>query len=316
MKTTYYLNEERKKNLYCRISDGTDRVTFSLAYTVIPKNWNAKKQEVNDNDIYYFTLLDFKKYLNKRYLDLKNEQKKDVLNILKNESIELLDEYGIEGVARKLFDNENEKNGLPKYDEFILAFEQYSNLKKGKYQVQTIDDVIHFHTSDGIFEVDTYAGKKAFLRSIIEEKSYEEILTMTNEDIWREIYLDGGIEKHTFLPCMLEEWEVYWSNLYKCVKESVGKTDHLDKMKEFSWRKFQIFMECYDGSGDIIKLSYDIDDQHIYPISVITMLKIFDPEICYDEYCDYEFEMSEWKSISIDEENDDSTFFYIKQYEP
>ncbi len=315
MKTTYYLNEERKKNLYCRISDGTDRVTFSLAYTVDPDNWNAKKQEVKDSDVYYFTLIDFKKYLNKRYLDLKSEQKKDVLNILKNESVEILDEYGIEGIARKLFDDNNGKNGLPKYDEFVLAFEKYSNLKKGSYKAETVDTVVHFHANDTIYEVDSYEGKTAFLKSVIDDKSYDDIYTMTNENIWSDIYIDAGIEKHIFLPRMLEEWEIYWNKTYEDVRKSVGKTDHLDGMKQRSWREFQIFMECYAGCDDIIKLGYDINDQDIYPISVITMLNIFDAETCYDEYCEHEFARNEWETISLDDENDNSPVLYIKQYE-
>jgi len=188
-------------------------VTFSLEYTVILENWNSKKQEVKDNDIYYFTLLDFKKYLNKRYLDLKSEQKEDVLNILKNESVEILDEYGIEGIARKLFDDNNGKNGLPRYDEFVLAFEKYSNLKKGSYKTETVDTVVHFHTNDTIYEVDSYEGKTAFLKAVIDDKSYDDICTMTNENIWSEIYIDAGIEKHIFLPRMFREWEIYWNKM-------------------------------------------------------------------------------------------------------
>ena len=307
--------KEEKKNLYCRISDGTERVTFSLEYAISSENWNSKKEEINDEDIYYFTLFDFKKYLYKRYEELKNEKKTNILNILKNEALEILDESGIEGIARKLFDDNNKKDGLPKYDEFVLAFEKYSNLKKGSYKIETVGTVIHFHTNDNIFEVDSYEGKTAFLKSIIDEKSYDEIFTETNENIWSEIYIADGIEKHIFLPKMLSEWDSYWNKVYQDVKVTVGKTDHLDEIKQRSWREFQIFMECYNDCGDIIKLAYDIDDLHLYPFSVITMLNIFNAESCYSEYCEYEFEMSEWESISLDEVDDNSPILYIKQYE-
>lgn len=316
MKISYYLNEGRKKNLYCRISDGTERVTFSLEYAISPENWNSKKEEINDEDIYYFTLLDFKKYLYKRYQDLKNEEKTNILNILKNEALSILDDSGIEGIARKLFDDNNEINGLPKYDEFVLAFEKYGNLKKGSYKTETVGTVIHFHTDDNIFEVDSYEGKTAFLKSIIDGESYDEIYGETNENIWSEIYIDAGIQKHIFLPEMLSKWESYWYKKYQDVKERVGKTGHLDEMKQRSWRQFQIFMECYnDCDGDIIKLAYDIDDLELYPITVITMLDIFDPESCYSEYCESEFAMSEWESISLDDEDDNSPVFYIRPYE-
>ena len=45
MKVAFYLNENRKKNLYCRISDGVERVTFSLDYCVDAKKWDPKKEE-------------------------------------------------------------------------------------------------------------------------------------------------------------------------------------------------------------------------------------------------------------------------------
>jgi len=45
------------------------------------------------------------------------------------------------------------------------------------------------------------------------------------------------------------------------------------------------------------------------------MLHIFDAETCYDEYCEYEFAMSEWESISLDDDDDNCPVLYIKPYE-
>jgi len=45
------------------------------------------------------------------------------------------------------------------------------------------------------------------------------------------------------------------------------------------------------------------------------MLNIFNAETCYDEYCEHEFAMNEWESISPDDEDDNSQVFYIKPYE-
>ncbi|MDN3709664.1 hypothetical protein QW060_22155, partial [Myroides ceti] len=65
---------------------GAERVTFSLEHTIDPKEWNAKKEEVKHEDVYYFTLLNFKKYLTNRYHELKSEGKENILTILKNEA--------------------------------------------------------------------------------------------------------------------------------------------------------------------------------------------------------------------------------------
>lgn len=163
--------------------------------------------------------------------------------------------------------------------------------------------------------MDTYEGKTAFLKYVIEDRSYEEVCTMTNENIWSEIYIDAGIEKHVFLPEMLSEWEIYWDSKYQKVKETIGRTDHLDKQKEQSWRQFQVYMECYDNAGDAIDLAYEIDDFTLYPIAVITMMQIFDAETCYQEYCEWEFNSKEWEYIFLSDDDSDGPMFYIKPYE-
>lgn len=316
MKIAYYLNEERKKNLYCRISDGTKRVTFSLDYTIDPKNWNEKKEEVNDENEYYFTLIDFKKYLTKKYYEFQNEGKDEVLERLKNEALSFSKNEGLEGIAKNMFDYFNKESSLPKYEEFVQAFEKFSKLKKGNYKTKTIDNIIHFHTKDGVYEMDTYEGLTARLKDFIEKRSYDEIYTETNENIWGEIYIDAGIEKIVFIPDLLKEWEMYWYEKYQDIRERIGKTDHLDAQKQESWRHFQVFMECYNDSPDIVKLAYSIDDMKLYPLVVITMLQIFNAEVCYGEYCEHEFSgNAEWEAIDINEEDDDSPIFYVREYE-
>lgn len=314
MKVSYYLNEGRKKNLYCRISDGTERVTFSLEHTINPKEWNAKKEETKNDDIYYLVLLNFKNYLTNRYHELKAEGKEKISAILKNEATTFLDGSGIEGIARKMFDFENEKDGLPKYDTFLMAFEKHSNLTRKDYESETVGGQIHFHTDHEVYEMDTYEGKSAFLKAIIEGDSYDEIYTETNINIWREIYVDAGIEKHIFLPEMLNQWEQYWNKKYEEINKTVGKTDHLNKGKEQSWRQLQVYMECYDSAGDAIDLAYNINDFTLYPLAVITMMQVFNAEHCYEEYCELEFNGTEgWEPIYLDDEEDsESSVFYIR----
>ena len=316
MKIVYYLNEGRKKNLYCRISDGTERVTFSLEYAVEPQKWNPKKNEVNFDDLHHFTLMGFKEYLTKKYHELKNEGKDDILTRLKNEALSLIQDSGIDGVAKKMFNFFNEETNISSYDTFIQAFEKFSNLKKEKYKVELFGTIIHFHTDDKIFEMDTYEGLTYRLKNFIKKRSYDEINIETNVNIWNEIYIDPGIEKQIFLPEMLREWEIYWDDKYQDIREKVGKTNHLDSLKQQSWRQFQVYMGCFDTSAEAIKLAYEIDEDVLYSISVISMMNIFDAETCYDEYCEHEFfGNDEWESISVDEEDDNSPICFIRVYE-
>lgn len=81
----------------------------------------------------------------------------------------------------------------------------------------------------------------------------------------------------------------------------------------------QVFKECYDSAGDIIKLAWEIDDIEVFPLAVIAMLDIFDADSCYDEYCEYEFEQpDEWGAVilcDIEDENWEGPVFFIKPYE-
>ena len=69
-----------------------------------------------------------------------------------------------------------------------------------------LDYQMHFHTRNDVYEMDTYEGKSKLLDYLIEKKSYDEILLLTDENIWEEIYIDGGIEKPVFLSAMLSEY--------------------------------------------------------------------------------------------------------------
>lgn len=64
MTIAFYLNNERKQNLYCRISEGKERAVFSLGYKVDNKDWNKVKEELVWSNPHHHTLINLKKYLN------------------------------------------------------------------------------------------------------------------------------------------------------------------------------------------------------------------------------------------------------------
>lgn len=307
MEITYYLNETAEENLFCRISNGAETVSFPLGYSVEDDEWDEENAEISPDDPYFYTLISLKSYLSERYETLSLSGETDVLNVLKSEVEAITDAAGIQGIACNMFDNENTPEGIPAYDEFIRAFEKFSGLEDDAYEALVIDNTLEFGTEDGDdFQMDTVAGLKSRLRSFIEKKSYAELGTMTSKFIWSKIYNDaGGIEKHIFLPEMLLEWEIFWDTEYEEITNAGGETRHLDKTKEKSWRQFQVFMACYSDSVDIIQLAFEIDDMELYPMIVTVMLRIFDAEVCFDEYCEAEFSGSDWEKI----ESNDVQFF-------
>ena len=338
MKIVYYLDldegKKKKKNLYCRISDGTEQVTFSMGYEVDPKKWDSHIGELDWEDVHHETLEYFRDYLIEKYEELKNEGKAEALAQLKNEALLLTQESGIDGIAEKMFDYNYKEQDLPKYKDFIQAFEKFSKLKKGAYKVEIVDNEMRFHTNDKkVYEADTYEGLTFRLKTAIKSRCYEEIIMVTNNSIWNEIYIDEGIEKHKFLPVMLKEWRIFWDQELRFDSKKAGaneemeengeteeneeneelenfwqagQIENLKKLKQESWENLQLFMACYDDTGDIIQLAFDIDDTGLYPIAVITMLNIFAPEVCYTEYCELEFtEENGWESIFFDEEDEE-----------
>ncbi|WP_159468063.1 hypothetical protein [Dyadobacter sp. 3J3] len=299
MEITYFLNTAEEENLYCRITEDSDSVSFPLHYGVDEDEWDLENDEVSPDDPYFYSLMSFKAFLEERYEALKMERATDILNKLKSEVEAITEESGIQGIARKMFDDENASEGIPSYDQFIAAFEKFSGLGNEEYEALVIDNTLEFGTEDGDdFQMDTVAGLKTRLRSFIEKKSYAEIGMMTSKFIWSKIYNDaGGIEKHIFLPEMLLEWEIFWDIEYEEIKNAGGETAYLDKTKEKSWRQFQVFMACYSDSVDIIQLAFEIDDMELYPMIVTVMLRIFDAEVCYEEYCEAEFGGDDWEVI-------------------
>lgn len=286
---------------------------IDLHYMPKRKNWDVKTSFLSWEDDYYYSLLDLELYLKEQFDSTRKS--KSTLGKLMDEVITLR-EKGIEKIAEFIFDYYNCKNNLPKYSDFLKAFELHTNLKKGKYSSRAIGQVIHFKIKKDIFEMDTYEGATARLKNLIEDRSYDEIYIGTEEGIWSEIYSDTTIEKSKFIPRMLNEWEFYWEELYLTVKKQIGHTDHLDKNKEQSLRKLQSFFDLYDETSDIIELAYDLDEMVLYPIAVITMAHIFNKEVCFEEYCSLKFDNSdEWESICLDDQNYDEPIFFIRTYD-
>ena len=302
MVITYYLNGEEEENLYCRIEDETGSVSFSLGYTVDEDEWDEENEDLSPDDSYFYSLVSFKTYLEERYDTLRIEGQTDVLDLIKGEVERIVEESGIQGIARSMFDNENGHDGIPAYDKFITAFEKFSGLDAEEYEALVIDNTLEFGTAEGDdFQMDTVAGLKSRLRSFVEKRSYVELGTMTSKFIWSKIYNEaGGIEKHILLPEMLQEWEMFWDNEYEELKNTGSDTANFEKAKEKSWRQFQVFMACYSDSVDIIQLAFEIDDMELYPMIVTTMLRIFDAEVCYEEYCEAEFSGDDWETVESD----------------
>jgi hypothetical protein len=121
------------------------------------------------------------------------------------------------------------------------------------------------------------------LRKIIEERNYDEIFCSTNQENWSMIYDDTGIVKSRFIAELYSEWNTYWDKK----NEQKKSKQIIEKLKQDSWRELCLLTMCYDDVNPI-DFAYEISDLILYPICVITMLKIFDFDCCIEEYFEYE----------------------------
>lgn len=290
--------------------------TIKLLHKPKRRNWDFKKGKLEHTDPYYFCIERLIKFIKSEF----NQKYKRDSEIVLEEILSKVEQWvlidGLYKISEIFFDRDNQKTDIPKFKQFVEAFEFHSKLEKGKYDIQILDSCIIFIVKNKKFIIDTYEGKKIELKSYFNDNSFDEICTMTDEWIWEEIYIDAGIEKGKFIPALIKRWESYWDELYQKINQEIGYTSHLDKLKERSWREFSLFTESYNDSGNIIELAYEFDESRLYPLSVLTMLDIFNLEICLDEYCELEFfAKNEWESIDSSEYSNCETIFFIKEYE-
>ncbi len=290
--------------------------TISLLHKPKRKNWDFEKRELEHTDPYYFCIERLIKFIKSEFNQKYKKDSEIVLEEILSEVEQWILIDGLYKVSEIFFDLDNQKNNIPKFKQFVEAFEFHSKLEKRKYDIQILDSSIIFITKNQDFIIETDEGKKIELKSYIDNNSFDEIYLMTDEWIWGEIYIDAGIEKGKFIPTLIKKWESYWDELYQKIKQEIGHTSHLDKLKERSWREFSLFTESYNDSGNIIELAYEFDESTLYPLSVLTMLDIFNLEVCLDEYCELEFfAKDEWESIDSSEYSNSEDIFFIKKYE-
>ncbi len=302
----------KNKRLYCDLSIWKENIFVSIDFNYKPrKHWNDELDKLDSDDPYYYTLIDFEAWINNRYRDLRlNYLTKEALVNIYNELSDLLAVDGIRSLAAFMFDLNNTANGLPSYHQFVEAFTYYYSEKRD-FEVMALEEVIVVKSKDEAWRIHTYEGLTLQLKHYIENRSYDEIYVMTNEYIWSEIYIDFGIEKAVFVPVILKEWELYWETKFKEV--ITGRLKYLEEQKDISRNKLTIFLNLYENTGDIIKLASELDDFILLPIAIISMLQIFDKEICYEEYCEHEFfGIGKWKSIYVNEEKEDDPMFFIQ----
>ncbi|MBL3547267.1 hypothetical protein [Chryseobacterium sp. KMC2] len=312
----YYLNSESNKNLYCQLSDENIKVTFDMKYNIDPQSWDYSSEKLCNSDPHFFTLKNFKIHLFSRSVELQKSGKDSVVEVLKEEALHLFHDSGINGISKNVFNFYADKFGLDRYDKYIRAFEKYTGLQQKDYKVEIIGYMLHFHTENVIYEMDTYTGRSLLLKEIIKNKRYLDIMELTEVSMWSEIY-DENIGKHNFLSKMSDEFEMCLNDNFKRTAVLIEANESIKNRKTEIRKMFQKFIDQSNKNVNWIDLAWEISEEILFPLAVITMTSIFDLTICCQEYCELNFynENEEWETVFLDcglEEDNSIQGFHIR----
>ena len=283
------------------LSDEEIMTTVNLNYRPDPENWKENKSELSWEDPYYFIVADLIIGLKERYVQLLSHDANPI-PFLTEELNTKISELGLAGIAKKDFDIKNAPNHVPTYHQFITAFKHFSGLTEDQFTVTCLDAQLIIKAGKDVWEMDTFEGRTALLKSYVEKKSYDDIYTDTNEQIWNLVYHENGVDKQDLYPILLREWRDY-------------ADQQTDVIQDDSWKFLQELLRRYDQTHDLVLLAYEIDEYRIYPILVTAMLKLCNDDDCYLHYCEEEFfgGNDEWEAIT-DETDGDAPVFFMRPH--
>lgn len=310
MKIAYYLTQGRQKNLYCRIIDDTEKVSFSLNQTIVEGEWNSLKGGSSQAESYFTILTNLNKYLITKYSELKKNEKQGALEKLKKDVKALIDGAGIEGIDNKMGKKGSNQTLLPPLSHFELAFQRYSGLKKGEFTTIEKEEKVYFHTNqNNIYTIDTYLGLSTRLTSFIENRSYEKLRQTTDETIWNAVFEGLKVNKQTLLTKLQIELDIFRQH-----HQEGEILSHL--APQIFLGNFNAFKTSYQGIKAWASSACSLEKPHLFPLIVLALMNYFNPAIYYERYCAIEFSGEEWEGIVTDKnEGEYPTVFFIRAVE-
>lgn len=312
MKIAYYLNPGRQKNLYCQIIDDTERVSFSLNQTIFEEEWDSSKESNLHTESYFTMLTNFNKYLLTKYSELKKTENQGVLKKLKTNVKTLIDGAGIESIPNRIGKKGPNQTVIPPISQFELAFQRFSGLKKEEFRTIEKNEKVYFQTNgNSLYTIDTYPGLTSRLASFINNRSYEQLSQMTNETIWSATFEGIKVEKQILLAKLQQELDIFRQHL---PHGEGSKISHLAPQKFLD--NFNSFKTSYQGIKSSVSSACSLERTVLFPLIVLALMKYFNPDIFYEQYCAIEFSGEEWEGIVTDEnEGEHPTLFFVKTVE-
>jgi len=309
MTITFYLNQDRKHNLYCRVSDGKERSIFSLGYAVAPSSWDSINETLSENDPHYYTLLRLKNELEGMAYSLKEEGKEGVVDIIKDYVLEMTKENGIDSIDKEIFNN-NKSLDVPDYDSFMMAFEKATGNKAKDYMVEIEKNRIHLYSNTESYTIDSEESAAADIFEFIYNEWYEGLTVKFSVDVWDKLFqkyksdLEKPLpQKAVLLPKVYGKWREYWDQYSYNHHEDDPNRIILKEFKEESWRHLMVFLQSYDDKFSPILIANELGPELCISV-ILAMAEFFNEEQCILDYCKLYFEIKckedeNFKKVSV-----------------
>lgn len=286
MKISFYLNEARQKNLYCRISDGSNKLSFSLGKAVKQSDWDEKESMPKSSKAseLYYDLKEFKDFLEKKYFEFKSKNNSEkVLQQLKQEAFHLLNaskntaSESESNLSEALIKLRDMKHSHPT-ENYLKAFMLYSGAKKKDIQYKNIYGHIAILYKDITYMVSHRDDLRKEYQYYFENKSYIEIGGgEIPSELWsyflKEI-LELPVDE--LIIALYHQWQIYWGEKKAIIG---GEKERYERLRRQSWESLQILISTIQfNSQDIVKNAESIGDELIPLIAFVI----------YDQYEDHE----------------------------
>jgi len=321
MKVAFYLSGTRKKNLYCRVSDGKERFTLSLGKNVEIDQWDQETESPKADFDLAEDLKGFKSYLEQKYHELKlNAKQSEVLPLLKAEAI-------------KLFNNQNEpkeedwiaararlhdlKHAHPA-ENYLKAFLKFSGAKMNEIKYKPIGGHMLVLYEDTTYMISHGDDFKEDYKHYFEKESYDEIYTETPAQMWDHFLSEVcPFETDELMVELYRAWHIYWDKKRDEIK---GGEQRYERFRTDAFRDLQIFFQTLQvNSAKAIENASSINDLQLIPLIAMTVYESYDDKDEFYAECvtfieeygsDYITGGDTFEVIGIDEDNDHSDEWY------
>lgn len=322
MKMVFYLNENRQKNLYCRVSDGKERFTISLGRTVDTNIWDEQSGMPKASADFDLSddLQEYRKYLEEKYHELKLDGKIPVLPLLKNEALKLLEDDSEDNASewREIRVKLHDLKHIHPAENYIKAFLKFSGAKRKDIQYKPLSGHMLILYEDTTYMISHSGDFKEQYKHYFESSSYDEIYTATPAQLWDFFLTEiNPMEADELTTEIYGEWRVYWQEMKERIR---GGEQRYERMKTESFRDLQVFFQTLQVNPVYaVKNASAINDIELLPLIAMAVYNSYeDKNEFYDECItfltdygeDYLTHGDTFETVCIDETDDDSDEWY------